>query len=90
MGTEKELNIYHRNVTTVANHEVKKRRRSTMASFKCNMGKKCKFEVKDEDEEELMQIITIHAGKTHNMKRPLPTDIIEKINRQIKKAIQGW
>ncbi|MCJ7522035.1 MAG: DUF1059 domain-containing protein [Dehalococcoidia bacterium] len=56
-----------------------------MASFKCNMGMKCDFEVKDEDEEELMQIIKLHAGKTHNMKMPLPADIMEKVNREIKK-----
>jgi predicted small metal-binding protein len=60
-------------------------RRSTMASFKCNMGMDCDFEAKDEDQEELMQIITLHAEKTHNMKRPLPADIIEKLNRAIKK-----
>ena len=56
-----------------------------MASFKYNMGMKCDFEVKDEDQEELMQIIAHHAEKTHNMKRPLPADIMEKVNRAIKK-----
>jgi predicted small metal-binding protein len=49
------------------------------------MGMKCDFEVKDEDEQELMQVIGLHAGKTHNMKMPLPADIMEKINREIKK-----
>jgi predicted small metal-binding protein len=62
-----------------------KRRRSTMASFKCNMGMNCDFEVKDKDEKELVQIIALHAGKTHNMKRPLPADVMEKVNRTIKK-----
>jgi|GEM_PF-805457 predicted small metal-binding protein len=56
-----------------------------MASFKCNMGMNCDFEVKDKDQKELVQIITLHAEKTHNMKRPLPSDIMEKVNRAIKK-----
>jgi predicted small metal-binding protein len=62
-----------------------KRRRSIMASFKCNMGMNCDFEVKDKDPKELMQIITLHAERTHDMKRPLPADIMEKVNRAIKK-----
>jgi predicted small metal-binding protein len=56
-----------------------------MASFKCNMGMNCVFEVKDKDQDELVQIIGLHAEKTHNMKRPLPVDIMEKVNREIKK-----
>ena len=56
-----------------------------MVSFKCIMGMKCEFEVKDADQDELMQIIELHAAKTHNMKRPLPPDILEKVNRAIKK-----
>jgi predicted small metal-binding protein len=56
-----------------------------MASFKCNMGQNCDFEVKDKDQKELMRIIALHAEKTHNMKRPLPADIMEKVNREIKK-----
>ena len=31
-----------------------------------------------------MELITLHAAKTHNMRRPLPDDIVEKVNRQIK------
>jgi len=49
------------------------------------MGQNCDFEVKDKDQEELMELITVHAAKTHNMRRPLPDDIVEKVNRQIKK-----
>jgi len=56
-----------------------------MASFKCIMGMNCSFEVKDADHDELLQIIALHAEKTHNMKRPLPSDITEKVNRAIKK-----
>ncbi len=56
-----------------------------MASYKCNMGMDCDFEVKDRDPDELMNLIAIHAEKTHNMKRPLPPDILEKVNRAIKK-----
>ncbi len=56
-----------------------------MASYKCNMGMDCDFEVKDRDPDELMQIIAIHAENAHNMIRPLPRDILEKVNRAIKK-----
>ena len=56
-----------------------------MASFKCNMGMDCDFEVKDKNQKELMQIIALHAEETHNMKRSLPDDIIEKVNKAIKK-----
>jgi predicted small metal-binding protein len=62
-----------------------KRRKSTMASFKCNMGQKCSFEVKDENQDELMQIVTLHAEKTHNMKTPLPPDTMEKMRKAIRK-----
>ena len=56
-----------------------------MASFKCNMGKNCSFEVNDANRDEMVQIIAIHAEKTHNMKTPLPPDIIAKIDKEIKK-----
>jgi len=56
-----------------------------MASFKCNMGDKCDFEVKDKDREELVQVITLHAEKTHNMKWPLPPNIMAEVDKQIKK-----
>jgi predicted small metal-binding protein len=56
-----------------------------MAQFKCNMGANCDFEVKDKDREELVEIITVHAEKTHNMKRPLPSNIMAAVDKQIKK-----
>jgi len=56
-----------------------------MAEYKCNMGDKCEFEVKDKDREELVQLITIHAEKTHNMRRPLPANIMAEVDKQIKK-----
>jgi predicted small metal-binding protein len=56
-----------------------------MPSYKCNMGQSCDFEAKDKNQQELVQIIALHAETTHNMKRPLPPDIMEKVNKQIKK-----
>ena len=57
-----------------------------MASFKCkDMGMKCNFEVKDENQEELMQIVALHSEKTHNMKQPLPPDMMAKLRIAIKK-----
>jgi predicted small metal-binding protein len=49
------------------------------------MGMNCDFEVKDKNREELVEIIAVHAQGTHNMKRPLPSDIMEKVNKEIKK-----
>jgi predicted small metal-binding protein len=58
-----------------------------MASFKCkDMGMKgCKFEVKDENQDELIQIVGLHSEKTHNMKQPLPADMMSKLRIAIKK-----
>ncbi len=57
-----------------------------MASFKCkDMGMKCKFEVKDENQDELLQIVNLHAEKTHNMKLPLPPDMMSKVRIAVKK-----
>ncbi len=57
-----------------------------MASFKCkDMGMKCGFEVKDESQDELMQMITLHADKTHNLKQPFPAEMQEKLKKVIKK-----
>ena len=57
-----------------------------MPSLKCkDLGMKCGFEVKDESQDELMQIVALHAEKSHNMKTPLPPDIQEKLNKAIKK-----
>jgi predicted small metal-binding protein len=56
-----------------------------MASFKCkDMGMKCGFEVKDENQDELMSIIAMHADKTHNMKQP-SAEMMDKIKKAIKK-----
>jgi predicted small metal-binding protein len=57
-----------------------------MASFKCkDMGMKCKFEVKDENQDELIQIVALHSEKTHNMKQPLPADMMARMRIAIKK-----
>jgi predicted small metal-binding protein len=56
-----------------------------MAEFKCkDLGMACGFEVKDENEDELMQIIALHAEKSHGMKDVSP-DMKEKIKKAIKK-----
>jgi predicted small metal-binding protein len=60
-------------------------RRSKMPSFKCkDVGMKCKFEVKDENQDELMSIIAMHGEKSHNIKEIAP-DMMEKIKKAIKK-----
>ena len=57
-----------------------------MASFKCkDMGMKCGFEVKDENQDELMAIINLHAEKTHNIKGPPSPEMAEKLKKAIKK-----
>jgi predicted small metal-binding protein len=56
-----------------------------MPSIKCkDIGMKCGFEVKDESLEELMQILALHAEKTHKIKA-IPPDVMEKIQKAIKK-----
>ncbi|MDO8568763.1 MAG: DUF1059 domain-containing protein [Dehalococcoidales bacterium] len=56
-----------------------------MPSFKCkDIGMKCNFEVKDENQDELMSVIALHVEKTHNMKQASP-DMTEKIKKAIKK-----
>ena len=56
-----------------------------MPSIKCkDLGMKCGFEVKDENREEMMQILVMHAEKTHNMK-VIPPDIMHKVEKAIKK-----
>ena len=55
-----------------------------MASFKCkDLGMKCGFEVKDQDESEIMDIVALHAKKTHNL-TPNP-ELTDKIKKAIKK-----
>lgn len=56
-----------------------------MPSIKCkDIGMKCGFEVKDESEDELMQILALHAEKTHNLK-PNPPEVTGKVKKAIKK-----
>jgi predicted small metal-binding protein len=56
-----------------------------MASFKCkDLGMKCGSEIKDENQDELMQMIALHAEKSHNIKE-FPPDMVEKVKKAIKK-----
>jgi predicted small metal-binding protein len=56
-----------------------------MASLKCaDIGFKCGFEVKDNDEDELMKIVTLHAQNTHKLKE-IPPEVAEKIKKAIKR-----
>ena len=56
-----------------------------MASFMCkDVGMSCGFEVKDENQDELMKIVAMHAEKTHNMK-DIPPDKMEQIRKAVKK-----
>jgi predicted small metal-binding protein len=55
-----------------------------MASLKCkDLGMNCGFEVKDQDESELMDIVALHAKKTHNL-TPNP-ELMDKIKKAIKR-----
>ena len=55
-----------------------------MPSIKCkDIGMECGFELKDEDRDELMQILALHAEKTHNMKT-IPPDVMQKVQQAIK------
>jgi predicted small metal-binding protein len=57
----------------------------TMPKLKCkDVGMKCGFEVKTENQDELMQIVALHAEKSHNMKT-IPPDVMEKVKKAIKK-----
>jgi predicted small metal-binding protein len=56
-----------------------------MATLKCkDIGMKCGFEVKDEDQDELMKIVALHAQNTHGMKEISP-ETLAKIKKAIKK-----
>jgi predicted small metal-binding protein len=56
-----------------------------MPSIKCkDIGMKCGFELKDESQEELMQLLAMHAEKTHNIKT-IPPELAQKIQKAIKK-----
>ena len=55
-----------------------------MAKFKCkDMGMKCGFEIKDENRDELMSMISTHAAKTHNI-----TQMTPEMQTQLQKAIK--
>ncbi len=55
-----------------------------MPSIKCkDIGMQCGFEVKDEDKDELLQILALHAEKTHKLKQ-IPPDLMEKVKKAIK------
>ena len=59
-----------------------------MAFLKCSdLGMKDGFEVKDENEEELLHIIGHHFEKTHNMKT-IPADMMDKIKKAITPPIK--
>jgi predicted small metal-binding protein len=65
--------------------EIETWRRTNMASFKCkDIGMNCGFEVKDDNQDELMKIVALHAQNTHNMKE-VPAETVEKIKKAIKK-----
>jgi predicted small metal-binding protein len=56
-----------------------------MAKFRCkDIGMKCGFEIKDENQDELMKMIALHAETTHNMKDASP-EMQDKIKKAIRK-----
>jgi predicted small metal-binding protein len=56
-----------------------------MPSIKCkDLGMSCGFELKDDNEVEMMQLLAMHAEKTHNMK-PIPPEVLEKVKKAIKR-----
>jgi predicted small metal-binding protein len=56
-----------------------------MPSIKCkDIGMKCGFELKDDNQDELMQLLAMHAEKTHGLKT-IPPDLQQKIQKAIKK-----
>jgi len=55
-----------------------------MPSIKCkDLGMDCDFEAKDENRDEMMQVLFLHAEKTHNMKI-IPPDIMHKVQKAIR------
>lgn len=56
-----------------------------MPSLKCrDMGMNCGFEVRDDNRDEMMQIIALHAEKTHGIKAPFPAEMQQKLQKAIK------
>jgi predicted small metal-binding protein len=55
-----------------------------MPSIKCkDIGMNCAFEVVDENRDEMMQVLLLHAEKTHHMKI-IPPDVMHKIQKAIR------
>ena len=55
-----------------------------MASFKCkDMGLECEFEIRDENKDELMWVVAVHADETHDMNRA-PPEMMDKIKKAVK------
>jgi predicted small metal-binding protein len=42
------------------------------------------FEIKDDDQDELMKMVAMHAQNTHGIK-DVPPDLMDKIKKAIKK-----
>ena len=56
----------------------------TMPSFKCrNLGKKCRFEVDADTEDQVMQAALAHMEQVHGMET-IPPETIEDIKKSIK------
>jgi predicted small metal-binding protein len=56
-----------------------------MPSFKCkDIGMKDNFEIKDDNKDELLKMVAMHAENTHGIKE-VPPDLMEKIQKAIKK-----
>lgn len=56
-----------------------------MPSFKCkDIGMKDSFEVKDENKDELMDVVALHAKKTHSINEITP-EFKDKVEKAIKK-----
>ncbi len=56
-----------------------------MPEFKCkDLGMTCSFEVKDENQDEMMKMIALHGASSHGIKE-IPPDMMAKIKKVIKK-----
>lgn len=56
-----------------------------MPTFKCrNIGKKCRFEVAENTEDQVVQAAIEHLEKEHDMET-IPPETIERIKKVIKK-----
>jgi predicted small metal-binding protein len=56
-----------------------------MPSFKCkDIGMNDNFEIKDDNQEELMKIVAMHAQSSHGIKDVSP-EMMDKIKKAVKK-----